>query len=202
MLDAGRAIHDGEQALHVMVLCHSEMSDERRLDEDGLETSYALNYLSNVVLIEQLKPLLARCVTKLIVLHKAPGYLSPVAFVLMPGDIRSTFSYGVQKAAAGSLRCRCCVKGSPGVAMVAACPSSGRVVARAEVGWRDAAPGPSAAVAFDLSAARTSVNGRLTGEMRRRRVTWRQVSAGAHLCVRHAHGELLVKGHPQQHHSG
>jgi hypothetical protein len=60
VLDAGRAIRDGERALHVMVLCHSDMPDERKLDDDGLEAGYSLNYLSNVVLIEQLKPLLAR----------------------------------------------------------------------------------------------------------------------------------------------
>ena len=64
VLDVGRAIRDGEKALHVMVLCHTDQPDERKLDQDGLETGYALNYLSNVVLIEQLKPLLARWVTK------------------------------------------------------------------------------------------------------------------------------------------
>lgn len=60
VFEVGAAISLQESQLHVVVLCHGEQPDERVLQSEGLESSYALNYLSNVVLIEQLKPLLAR----------------------------------------------------------------------------------------------------------------------------------------------
>ena len=62
VFEVGAAISLQESQLHVVVLCHGEQPDERVLQSEGLESSYALNYLSNVVLIEQLKPLLARSV--------------------------------------------------------------------------------------------------------------------------------------------